>query len=451
MNTGKPFTLAAEARQKLVERLKKGEAGPASRPAGPARADFTDTEAWRQMQIVRAASESLGIANPFYRVQESAGGTETIIDGKVCLNFSSYNYLGFNSDPQVAAAATDAIARYGASAAASRLTAGERPVHRMLEEKLAALHGTEDAVAFVSGHATNVTVIGSLFGKQDLILSDAFCHNSIQQGAILSGARRLSFPHNDVAAAERLLAEHRGGARRTLIVIESHYSMDGDVPDLPAFIALARRYQAMLMVDEAHGIGVLGRRGRGIAEHYDVDPREVDLWMGTLSKTLCGCGGYIAARADVIELLRYSAPGFVYSVGMPPPMAAASLAALALMENEPARIASLNANAALFLDLARKAGLNTGLSAGLAIVPIITGSSILAGRLSAALLEQGIFALPIIYPAVPENGARLRFFLSSQHTGAQIEQAVSAIRREMDRLSGEKPDPHAGVSGSGAC
>ncbi len=254
------------------------------------------------------------------------------------------------------------------------------------------------------------------------------------QGAQLSGARRFSFAHNDVAAAERLLAQHRDRHKRALLVIEGHYSMDGDIPDLPAFIALAKRYRAWLMVDEAHSVGVLGKTGRGIAEHFGIDPMQVDFWMGTLSKTLAGCGGYIACRWAAAEYLRYHAAGSVYSVSMPPPIAAASLAALEIMLEEPQRIAALNTNAANFLARARSAGLDTGTSRGFAIVPVILGSSILAARLSAALLERGVNARPIIYPAVPERTARLRFFLSSEHTREHIEFAVTATAEELGKL-----------------
>jgi 7-keto-8-aminopelargonate synthetase-like enzyme len=192
------------------------------------------------------------------------------------------------------------------------------------------------------------------------------------------------------------------------------------------------------MVDEAHALGVLGAHGLGIAERCGVDPREVDLWMGTLSKTLCSCGGYIAGRRSLVEYLKFSAPGFVYSVGMTPPNAAAALEALHVMRREPERVAKLNANALLFRDRARAAGLDTGPSVGAAIVPIITGGSIRAGRLSEALFRRGINVQPILYPAVPEPLARLRFFLSSLHTEAQIVHAVEVLAEENARVGTEE-------------
>jgi 7-keto-8-aminopelargonate synthetase-like enzyme len=211
--------------------------------------------------------------------------------------------------------------------------------------------------------------------------------------------------------------------------------MDGDVPELARFTALARQHDALLMVDEAHSLGVLGATGRGVAEQCGVDPSEVDIWMGTLSKTLSGCGGYIAGRRTLVDVLRYAAPGFVYSVGLAPPLAAASLAALEIMLAEPERVTRLQHNAALFLRLAREAGFDTGHSAGLGIVPVIAGSSVGAARLAAALFEQGINVQPILFPVVPERSARLRFFLSSEHTAAELARAIAVLVAARDGLA----------------
>jgi 8-amino-7-oxononanoate synthase len=402
--------------------------------------DLSDLESYDQFRIVRSAAELLGISDPYFRVHDGIAGAETSIAGKNFINFSSYNYLGLNGHPEVAAAAKDAIDRFGTSVSASRLVSGERAPHRELERQLAELHGAEDCIAFVSGHATNVTVIGHLMGRNDLILHDAFVHNSAVQGAQLSGARRLSFPHSDAAAAERLLAENRTRYKRVMLVIEGHYSMDGDIPDLPAFSAMAQRHGAWLLVDEAHSIGVVGPSGKGIAEHFNLPANAADFWMGTLSKTLSGCGGYIAGRRELVEYLKVSAPGFVYSVGMPPPIAAAAIASLTVMAREPERVARLNANTRLLMDEIGKAGLDTGLSCGLGIVPVITGSSISAGRLSDALFKRGINVQPIIYPAVPEKSARLRFFVSSEHTTEQIATTVAILKEEAKRVFAEKVD-----------
>ena len=315
MSTGsKNQGLSSTDKASLLQRL-TGHAKSETRAPPPKSQyrpdDLSDLESYDQFKIVRSAAGLLGISDPYFRVHDGIAGAQTSIDGKSFMNFSSYNYLGLNGHPEVSEAAKQAIDRYGTSVSASRLVSGERPPHRELERRLADLHGAEDCVAFVSGHATNVTVIGHLMTKNDLILHDAFVHNSAVQGAQLSGARRLSFPHNDAAAAERLLAENRARHKRVMLVIEGHYSMDGDIPDLPAFSAIARRHGAWLLVDEAHSLGVIGATGRGIAEHFDLPSSAADFWMGTLSKTLSGCGGYIAGRRELIEYLKVSAPGFV--------------------------------------------------------------------------------------------------------------------------------------------
>jgi len=428
MNSG--FGLSAAARAALLARLTRQREDA---PALEAPRGFRELPGQREMALIRDAAASLQLENPFFRAHEGIAAAHSVIGGRDVINFGSYNYLGLNGDPRVQAAAKAAIDAYGVSASASRMVSGERPLHGALEAALAAHYRAQAAVVFVSGHATNVTVIGHLLGPRDLILHDAAIHNSCTEGARLSGAKRLSFPHNDWRAAEAALKESRRGARRALLVIEGHYSMDGDIPDLPRFIEIARRHDAWLMVDEAHALGVVGARGHGLHEYYGIDPNEVDIWMGTLSKTLSACGGYIAGNASLIEWLRHSAPGFVYSVGLAPALAAAAFESLAILHAEPERVARLQANAALFLNLAREAGFDTGSATAHAIIPVILGSSIAAARYSQLLLARGINVQPIIYPAVAEKAARLRFFISSEHTDADIRAtiaALSAIRAE---------------------
>nr|WP_255702034.1 aminotransferase class I/II-fold pyridoxal phosphate-dependent enzyme [Bordetella sp. LUAb4] len=382
---------------------------------------------YKQLRIMYDGAARLGLQHPFFKVHEGTASEQTSIGGQTYINYASYNYLGMSGDPVVTQAAKDAIDRYGTSVSASRLVSGERAVHRELEIALARLYEVDDAVTFVSGHATNVSTIGHLFGPRDLVLHDEFIHNSVLQGIQLSGARRLPFPHNDWRTLDRLLDEQRRDFERVLIVVEGIYSMDGDFPDLPRFIEIKRRHRAFLMVDEAHSLGVMGAHGRGIREHFGLAGTDVDIWMGTLSKTLAGCGGYIAGESALVEHLKFLAPGFLYSVGMPPSVAAASLAALQRMLALPQRVATLQARGRFFLEQARAAGIDTGHSQGLAVVPAILGSSVRATRLSAALFERGINVQPILYPAVPEKSARLRFFVSCLHTESQIEQTVEAL------------------------
>jgi 8-amino-7-oxononanoate synthase len=396
---------------------------------------FRDLPEMSEIRTQKAVADLVGVANPFFRVHDGRAGATTHIDGRARINFASYNYLGLNGHPDVNAAAKAAIDRYGTSVSASRLVAGERAIHQELERRLADFLGVEDAVVFVSGHATNVTAIGHLMRAKDLILHDALIHNSVLVGAALSGSTRRPFAHNDLDALEDLLASQRHDHEHCLIAVEGLYSMDGDHPDLARLVELRDRYDAWLMVDEAHSLGVLGATGRGLAEEFSINPAAVDIWMGTLSKTLSGCGGYIAGSTALVEYLKFTAPGFVYSVGMPPPVAAAAIASLALLAAEPERVAKLRANGRLFMELATAAGLDIGTSTGFAVVPVMVGDSLRAVHLSNRLLERDINVLPIVHPAVPERAARLRFFLTAEHEAEHIKIAVETVADELAHLA----------------
>ncbi|TWT87432.1 Long-chain-fatty-acid--AMP ligase FadD26 [Pseudobythopirellula maris] len=402
---------------------------------------FAESPEYRRLRETIDAAAQAGVDNPYFTPHEGVTADTTIIDGREYVNFCSYNYLGMSGDPRVQAAAKRAIDRYGTSVSASRLVSGEKPLHRELERALAELIGADDAVAFVGGHATNETAIGCLVGPGDLVLHDSLAHNSLVQGARLSGARRRAFPHNDHAACERLLERYRGEHRRVLIAIEGVYSMDGDRSDVAAFIDIKRRHHAYLMVDEAHSLGTVGAAGRGMSGLDGVEPSGVDLWMGTLSKALGSCGGYIAAPKEIVEYLKYTAPGFVFSVGMPPAAAAAALASLELLREEPERVERLAENSRLLLRLCRQAGFDTGASDATPIVPVITGDSLAAMRLSRGMFERGVNVQPIVHPAVEESAARLRFFVTSTHSEEQIRLAVEALadaRRELQKTVGKR-------------
>ena len=437
-------TLGLKAKQQLIERFlgRKVGAGwtaPSAAAARPpdrssvpeAYTRFDRHPDYEKMLVSKAAADRLGLRNPFFIAHDGVAGALTRIDGREFINFSSYNYLGLAGHPAVNKAAKDAIDRYGTSASASRLVAGERLIQRELEEALADLYEVEDCVVFVSGHATNVSTIATLFGPKDLVIHDALIHNSVLEGIKLAGSARRSFPHNDTRALDAILTEIRHQFERVLIVVEGHYSMDGDIPDLPTLIDIKRRHGCFLMVDEAHALGVLGATGKGSHEHHRIAGQDVDIWMGTLSKTLAGCGGYIAGERALVEHLKYAAPGFVYSVGIAPPLAAASLAALRILLKEPERVARLRENGQLFLKLAKESGINVGTSQGFSIVPVITGSSLKAAKLSNQLFERSINVQPIVYPAVEEKAARLRFFLSNLHTEVQIRQTLKTIEGQM--------------------
>ena len=441
----------SDAGQRLLDSLVRKRLGaattspePAASPAAPAAdhsrwLDFHNLPGCAEQRLLRSAGSAMGLRDPYFLLHEGDAGAFTVIDGRRMINFSSYDYLGLNHHAEVRAAARDAIDRYGISASASRLVAGERPVHRALEQALADHYGQDACLTFVSGHAANVSTIGALVGPRDLVVHDALAHNSIVMGAHMSRAERRSFAHNDLAALDSLLESIRDRYERVLIVAEGLYSMDGDLCDLPGLVAIKERRQAWLMIDAAHDLGVLGARGLGVFEHFGVDPRRVDVWMGTLSKTLAACGGYIAGSSPLVEYLKYSAGGFVYSVGMPPAVAAAALAALEILRREPDRVRRLRDNALSFAAGCRRAGLDVGSSAGEAIVPVMTGDSIRAVALSQRLFERGINVQPIIAPAIPERQARLRFFLSSEHPPEDLATSVETVAEEFSATGGASP------------
>jgi 8-amino-7-oxononanoate synthase len=401
---------------------------------GKPTAETTDVARWAEYRELSARLGTLsqnGIENPFFRVHDGTATNETSIRGARVVSFSNYNYLGLSGDPDVIRAAQDATARWGTSVSASRVVSGERAVHLELESELAAFVGAQDAIAYIGGHPANVSTISHLFGSDDVIFCDALAHNSAMQGAEFSRARRLTFPHNDWNALDEMLTRVRAHHRRALVVIEGVYGADGDIPNLARFVEVKARHHAMLMIDEAHSIGVLGATGRGIAEHAGVDPRKVEIWMGTLSKALGSCGGYIAGSSELVKYLKYTSPGFVYSVGMAPATAAAALAALRKLRAEPERVARLQDRAARLRALCLDAGIPIGGGANSPVIPIVIGDSTRAAHLSAILLDAGFDVQPMIAPAVAENAARLRLFVTAQHTDDDLKRAVAAVGRAL--------------------
>ena len=387
-----------------------------------------------QLQKQLADLNATGIGNPFFIPQERVNNNTTVISGRELVNYATYNYLGMCGDPFVSNAAKEAINHYGTSVSASRLLSGEKPLHQELEREIADFIGVEDSILYVGGHATNVTTISHLFGQNDLILHDSLSHNSIFQGCLLSGATIIAFPHNDWEALEKLLRDRRHRYKRVLIAIEGVYSTDGDIPELPKFIEIKKHYKAFLMVDEAHSIGTIGKHGRGISEYFGINPNDVDLWMGTLSKSFASCGGYIAGTKALVEYLKYTSPGFVYSVGISPPDTASVLAAIRLLKKEPERVAKLQEMSRLFLQSARERGLNTGMSKDSPVIPIIVGESIKSVMLSQSLFKRGINVPFMFYPSVPQNAARLRFFITCNHTEEQILFTIDALAEELSLM-----------------
>ena len=388
--------------------------------------DFEDTPEYRNFKERQDALLADG-HNPYFVCHESPLRDTSIVDGREILDFGSYNYVGMSGRREVSEAAKAAIDKYGTSASGSRLLAGEKKVHGELERAIAEWKHAESAIVCVGGHSTNVTVVGNFCGKNDLILYDALAHNSIEQGCRLSEAVAKPFPHNDLETLEKILKAQRRYFEKVLIVIEGAYSMDGDVADVPGFVALKKKYGCFLMVDEAHSACVLGATGGGVDEYFGLAPDDIDLKMGTLSKGLGTCGGYIAGRKCLIDYLHYNLPGFVFSVGMSPALAAASLEAVRLLRSDPSIMQSLHSNIECFVSEAKKRHLDIGLAGKTAVIPVIVGKDEDAVALSNELGVRGISVPPAIYPAVPRNRARLRFDVCSEHKPEQIVKALDTL------------------------
>lgn len=394
-------------------------------------AGFNHKRAKLSFQRMVEAAEAMGMRNPLFVCHDQAAKATTFIDGKEYINFSTYDYLDLNAHPEITAAVAATAAKFGTSAGASRLVGGERPQHRELEQAFAELYDVEDAIVYVSGHATNVSTLGFMFGARDAIFHDGLAHNSLVQGALLSGAERYSYQHNDCDALEEMLKKNRDRHKHAIIVTEGLFSMDGNIPDLPRLIELKKKYGCMLLVDEAHSLGVLGATGRGVREYYGISPNDVDMWMSTLSKAMCGCGGFIAGRKDIIQFLKYGSPGFVFSVGISPVLAEACHTALKIMLREPERVHRLQNISQYFLHYAKSLGLDTGAAQGYAVVPVIVGDSMVSGFLSQALFKRGIYVMPVSFPAVREGAARLRFFISASHTEELVRKTLDAVVEEL--------------------
>lgn len=381
------------------------------------------------------STEAMGLKNPFFVMHGGTARDVSTIEGREMINFSSYNYLGYSGHPQVVKAAQDAIAQYGTSVSASRVASGERPLHRQLESELSSLLDVESSLIFSSGHHTNETVIGHLFGEKDLIVHDSLAHNSIMQGAIMSGAKRRPFHHGDWEELDKILSQLRSHFEKCVIAIEGVYSMDGDIANLPKFIEMRDKYKCLLFVDEAHSAGILGHGGGGIREHFGTRGDEVDIWMGTLSKSFASCGGYVGGSAALIEYLKYTTPGFVFSAGISPANSAAALEAIRLMKREPENVKRLQDRSAFFLSALQAHGIDTGMSDGSAVIPCIVGNSMKCLQLSEQLRVRGINVQPIVYPAVDEDAARLRFFISSLHSEQQLQFTADVLARELLALT----------------
>ncbi|MBR0353533.1 MAG: aminotransferase class I/II-fold pyridoxal phosphate-dependent enzyme [Oscillospiraceae bacterium] len=393
--------------------------------------DFAESEEYRalkQRMVDTLPDESY---NPYFVPHDSLIRDTSVVRGKEVINLGSYNYLGMSGHPETMQAAIDAIKKYGTSASGSRTLAGEKTLYQQLEKAIAEWKHTEDAIVCTGGWATNLTFISSFMRAGDFIVYDALSHNSIADGVALSKAESKAFPHNDLGALESILEKVKDKYNKVLIVVEGVYSMDGDIAPIPEFVRLKKKYNCFLMVDEAHSGGVIGDHAGGCDDYFGLDPHDIDIKYGTMSKALGTCGGYIAADKEIVEYLRYMMDGFVFSAGISPPLAAACMKAIEIIRRDNSEVTKLHENIRYFVKRAKEEGMNTCLAGESAVVPILIGTDEDAARLSTELLNEGVFVPPAMYPAVPMGESRLRFTISSTHSIEQLEKAVSALARLM--------------------
>jgi len=343
----------------------------------------------------------------------------------------SYSYLGLLGHPAIDEAARDAIGRYGTGTQGVRLLAGTLPLHLELEKEIAAFKGTSAAMVLSSGYLANLTAITALVGRGDFVLSDKLNHASIVDGCRLSGATMIRIRHDDMQDLEAKL-KNIAGQGNVLVVADAVFSMDGDIFNLPEASRICRRHGALLMLDEAHSLGVIGGTGQGIEEHFSLGPGSYDIKMGTLSKSIPSVGGFLAGDEAVIDMIRHHGRGFVYSAALPPAQAAAALKALDVIRREPWRVVALHRNATFFRQLLADQGLDT-LGSRTAIIPVICGSDDTAFRVAAGCMKQGVFVQAIPAPVVPEGTARLRCCVNALHTQEDLircSQVVGKVCRE---------------------
>ena len=374
------------------------------------------------------------------RVVEGSHGVRLHVDGRNCINFCSNDYLGLAADPRVAAAARRALDTVGCGSGASALISGYNAEHARLEEELADFIGRPRALLFSTGWAANVGVLRALLGRDDALVADELNHASLIDGGRLSGARYRRYAHADLTALEAELEQLRGGGRQTLVVTDAVFSMDGDVADLPAINTLCRRHGAGLMLDDAHGLGVLGAGGRGIAEHFGLAAQVPDVHVATLGKSLGAAGAFVTGSETLIEFLIQRARSWVFSTAPPPAIAAAARAALGILRAEPERRARLHANIGRFRRGAVRLGLNL-LPSATPIQPVVLGSEARALALSKLLLQRGYWVAAIRPPTVPAGTSRLRITLSAEHEASHIDGLLDALASDASPAAGDPAGP----------
>jgi glycine C-acetyltransferase len=366
------------------------------------------------------------------RTLSSPQGAWLVVDGQRVLNFCSNNYLGLANHPRIVSAAQKATEKYGVGPGAVRTIAGTMDLHLELEKRLAQFKGVEAAITFQSGFNANLATIPALVGKEDVIFSDRLNHASIIDGCRLSGAKIIAYEHNDATSLEAAVKENLSDYRRALIVSDGVFSMDGDVAPLPDLYEVANRYDVLLMVDDAHGEGVLGKGGRGIVDHFGLHGK-VDIEVGTLSKAFGVVGGVVAGKAVIVEWLRQRGRPFLFSSAVTVPDAAACLAAVDLLEESTELVDKLWSNAEYFKTEMKTLGFDTGLSTT-PITPVMLGEAPLAQQFSRELFDEGVFAMALGYPTVPKGKARIRVMISAAHEKSDLEVGLAAFAKVGEKL-----------------
>ena len=369
---------------------------------------------------------------PYYRKIESDQDTEVLIDGKKVLMFGSNAYLGLTNHPEVKAAAIAAVEKYGTGCAGSRFLNGTLDSHLELEKRLAAFAGKEDAIIFSTGFQVNLGVISCLLGREDYIIWDALDHASIIEGIRLSPAKSLRYKHNDMEALERRLKQCEDGKIK-LIVVDGVFSMEGDLCKLPEIIKLAEKYGASVMVDEAHGFGVLGDHGRGVCNHFGLTDK-VDLIMGTFSKSFASIGGFIAGSKTTINYIRHHARSYIFSASCTPAATAAASKALDIMLREPERVQALQEKTQYCLERFRSLGFEIG-NTSTPIIPLFVRDNEKTFRVTAALFHEGVFVNPVVAPAVAPEDTLIRFSLMATHTYEQLDRAIDTLHKVFIELN----------------
>jgi glycine C-acetyltransferase len=387
-----------------------------------------------KLDWIQEELDSLKEAGLYNRIRtiSSPQGARLVVDGKNVLNFCSNNYLGLANHPRLLEAAKQAVDQYGVGPAAVRSIAGTLDLHLELEKRMAAFKGVESAITFQSGFTANLATLPALVGKEDAIFSDELNHASIIDGSRLSGARIIRYTHNSAADLDRVIRENKGSFRRGLVVTDGVFSMDGDIAPLDEIYAVSSAHDLMLMVDDAHGEGVMGEGGRGIVAHFHLDGK-VDVEIGTLSKAFGVVGGVVAGKAQVIEWLRQRGRPFLFSSAVTAADAAACLAGLEILESSTKLVDQLWENARYFQAELRRLGFDTGKSVT-PITPIMLGEAPLAQKFSRELFEEGVFAMAIGFPTVPRGKARIRVMLSAAHARQDLDQGLEIFTKVGKKL-----------------